>query len=233
MFRSFFVFLSLLFTLTPVSAQNENGNQLLNKVYRKILKAKDYSVQANIKVDMPFIKMLPIDAKIFFKQKNKFKVESKSIALIPRQGFDQLSKMLSDTSGFTSMIQGQEMLGAVTTKIINVIPLSDTTDVVLAKLWVEPLESLVLKLQLTTKSSGTIVTDYTYGVQKEYGLPDMMIFIIDVKKFKIPKIMGADIHRESGDADNKQQDKKKGKIIVKLSNYEINKGISDSFFKNK
>lgn len=230
LFRSFFAFLIFLFTFTSLSGQNETGNQLLNKVYRKIQKANDYSVRANIKVDMPFIKMLPIDVRIFFKQKDKFKVESKSIALIPRQGFDQLSKMLSDTNEFTCMIQGQEMLGATITKIINVIPLSDTTDVILAKLWVDPLESLVLKLQLTTKSSGTIVTEYSYGGQKGYGLPDMMIFTIDVKKFKIPKIMGADVHHEKEGADNKQQEKKKGKIIVKLSNYEINKDLPDTFF---
>ena len=233
LFKSVLASVIFLFTFTSLMSQNETGNQLLNKVYRKIQKANDYSVNANIKVDMPFIKMLPIDVKIYFKQKDKFKVESKSIALIPRQGFDQLSKMLSDTNQFTCMIQGLEMLGATSTKIINVIPLSDTTDVILGKLWVDPLESLVLKLQLTTKSSGTIITEYQYGIQKTYGLPDLMVFTIDVKKFKIPKLMGADVHHEKADLDNKQQEKKNGKIVVKLGNYQINNGIPDAFFLNK
>lgn len=233
LFKSLLLSVIFLFTFNSLMSQNETGNQLLNKVYRKIQKANDYSVTANIKVDMPFIKMLPIDVKIYFKQKDKFKVESKSIALIPRQGFDQLSKMLYDTNQFTCLIQGLETIGATSTKIINVIPLSDTTDVILGKLWVDPLESLVLKLQLTTKSSGTIITEYEYGVQKAYGLPDLIVFTIDVKKFKIPKLMGADVHNEKKDLDSKQQDKKKGKIVVKLGNYQINKGIADAFFLKK
>jgi len=222
-----------LLSYTPVWSQQETANFLLNKVYQKIQKANDYSVNAHIKVDMPFIKMLPVDAKIYFKQKDKFKVESKSIALIPLQGFDQLSKMLSDTNQFTSMIQGSEQVGNITTKIINVIPLYDTTDLILGKLWVDPVRYLVLKLQITTKSSGTIITEYEYGTQAAYSLPDAMVFTIDVKKFKIPKIMGADVHQPKSVANEKQEEKKKGKIVVKLSNYLINKGIEDSFFINK
>jgi hypothetical protein len=60
-----------------------------------------------------------------------------------------------------------------------------------------------------------------------------MVFTIDVKKFKIPKLMGADVHNEKKELDSKQQDKKKGKIVVKLGNYQINKGITDAFFLNK
>jgi hypothetical protein len=226
-------FAILTFSSIPVLSQNETGNQLLNKVYQKIQKAKDYSVTANIKVDMPFIKMIPIDVKIYFKQKDKFKVESKSIALVPRQGFDQLSKMLSDSNQFTCMVQGIEMIGPTTTKIINIIPLSDTTDIILGKLWVDPIQNIVLKLQLTTKTSGTIVTEYSYLEQILYGLPDEMIFTIDVKKFKLPKIMGTDTQKEKVDTKNKEPEKKKGKIVVKLSNYKINKGIPDDFFLDK
>ncbi|MCK6648853.1 MAG: hypothetical protein L6Q66_04295, partial [Bacteroidia bacterium] len=103
-----------------------SAKQLLNAVYSKMIMAKDYSVQANIKVDLPFVKMLPIDAKIYFKQKDKFKVESKSIAIVPRQGFDQITKMLTDTSSFDALISGTEMIKQDQATIINVIPLSDT-----------------------------------------------------------------------------------------------------------
>src|SRR5512147_3190323 len=105
-----------------------SANTLLYAVYNKMQKAKDYSVQANIKVDMPLIRILPVDVKIYFKQKDKFKVESKSIAIVPRQGFDQVQNMVSDTNSYTALIQGNEIIGNVTTRIINVIPLSDTSE---------------------------------------------------------------------------------------------------------
>ena len=92
------VFFVWVFSIS-IEAQS-NANVILHTVYAKLQKAKDYSVDANIKVDMPFIRILPINAKIYFKQKDKFKVESKSIAIVPRQGFDQASKMLADTNSF-------------------------------------------------------------------------------------------------------------------------------------
>jgi hypothetical protein len=74
------------------TTQTQSPNTILNGVYKKMMKAKDYSVQATIKVDLPFIKMMPVEAQIYFKQKDKFRVVSKGIAIIPRQGFDQLNK---------------------------------------------------------------------------------------------------------------------------------------------
>jgi len=224
------VFLFLLTFLPSQIVGQQNAKAILNSVYTKQQKAKDYSVDVRIKVDMPFIRMLPVDAKIYSKQKDKFKVVSKSIAIVPRQGFDQASKMLSDTNSITTMVQGKEMLGASQAFIINIIPIADTSDLILAKLWIDEKESIILKSVLTTKSSGTILTDYTYGAQKAYGLPDKLLFTVDIKKIKIPKSVAADINNEAKEED-KSKEKKKGQILITLTNYQINKGIPDSVFK--
>lgn len=209
------------------------ANQLLNSIYSKMQKAKDYSVQANIKVDMPFIRMLPIDAKIYYKQKSKFKVESKSIAVVPRQGFDQASKMLADTNAFTALVQGTELIGSVTTSVVNIIPVADTSDLILGKLWVDEKQKLILKSKLTTRSNGTILTEFTYGTQAAYALPDKMIFSVDVKKFKMPAGTTGDMNAEAKKKEEKPKDDKKGQIIITLTNYQINKGIPDEFFRKK
>ena len=143
--KYFIIITSIILSFVSAQAQN-NANVILRKVYAKIQKAKDYSVDADIKVDMPFIRMMPINAEIFFKQKDKFKVESKSIAIVPRQGFDQASKMLADTNSYTSLIQGNEKIGNITAVMVNVIPLSDTSDLVLGKLWISANENLILKV---------------------------------------------------------------------------------------
>jgi len=226
------ILLLLLLNISQTYAQ-DNANVILHAVYAKLQKVKDYSVSANVKVDLPFIRMLPIDAKIYFKQKDKFKVESKSIAIVPRQGFDQASKMLADTASFTAMIQGNEKIGTVLTNIVNVIPLADTSDLILGKLWIDPTQHVILKSQLTTKSSGTILTEYTYGSQIGFGLPDKMIFTIDVKKFKIPKSVSGDTNKSTDKKDDKLKEKKDGKIFIILTNYQVNKGILDSVFIKK
>ncbi len=226
------LFIAFLFAFSfSASVAQNNANGILRAVYNKLQKAKDYSVQANIKVDMPFIRMMPIDAKIYFKQKDKFKVESKSIAIVPRQGFDQASKMLADTNSYTAMVQGSEKIGTILTNVVNVIPLSDTSDLVLGKLWIDASQQVILKSQFTTKSNGTIMTEYTYGTEMEYGLPDKMIFSVDIKKFKMPKSVTADMNNSSTSKDDKEKDNKKGKIFITLSGYQVNKGVPDSVFK--
>jgi outer membrane lipoprotein-sorting protein len=57
-----------------------------------------------------------------------------------------------------------------------------------------------------------------------------MVFTIDVKKFKLPKSVAADLHQ------NKKKTKasdgpQTGTIILQLSNYKVNEGIPDSKFK--
>jgi len=213
-----------------IKAQTD-ANQLLSLVYNKLQKANDYSVQAHIKVDIPLIRILPVDVKIYFKQKDKFKVESKSIAIVPRQGFNQVSEMLANSNANTAMIQGNEKIGAIETRIVNIIPLSDTSDMILGKLWIDPKQNLIIKSQLTTRSNGTIQTEFTYGSQLAFGLPDEMIFSVDVKKFKVPKGVANEPGKNETRSKNTLKENKKGKIYITLKNYVINKGIPDNIFK--
>jgi hypothetical protein len=102
------------------------------------------------------------------------------------------------------------------------LPSNDAGEIVLAKIWVDTEEALILKSQITTRSNGTVVADYQYGKQKEYGLPDELTFSVDVKKFKIPKGVVADINR-SKTVEEPKNSGKTGKINIQFSNYMINK----------
>jgi outer membrane lipoprotein-sorting protein len=225
----------LIFSLLSLSLQilnaQDDASKTLKAVYGKLDKVSDYSVKAHIKVDMPLIKILPVNVQIYFKQKDKFKVKSKGIAIVPRQGFDQISKVIRDPSTYTAVQQGFENLNGKQTAIINVIPLSDTSDLILGKLWIDKEQNVILKSQLTTKANGTIVMDYTYKSQLEFGLPDQMVFFVDMKKFKIPKNIGATNSSQPSDDQNKKNKEKIGKIIITFSDYQVNKGIPDNVFK--
>ncbi len=229
MSKKYCVLLLLLFALTPsVFAQEESANSILNNVYLKIQKANDYSANAHIKVDLPFLKMLPINAKVYFKKKDKFKVDSKSIAILPRQNFDQLTKMLADPTTFTAMVQAKDVVQNIPVTIVSIIPLADTSDLILGRLWIDTHNHLVYKAQLTTKTNGTILTEYFYSTQSAFGLPDKIIFTVDIKKFKLPKSVTIDINNSKPKEETKE---KQGKIIVVMSDYLVNKGVSDDIFK--
>ena len=221
----------MVFITVDLSGQR-TANQVLHSLYSKLMNAKDYKANAHIKIDLPFIRMLPVDAEVFYKQPDKFKVKSKGIAILPKQGFSDFSKTIKDTNSYTAIITGKEIIAKTNTTIINVIPNADTSDLILGKLWVDTEKNIVLKSQLTTKSNGTLIIEYFYLTQLYYGLPDSVIFTVDVKKFKVPKGVTADINNSNTPETNSGKDPKKGKIYITLKNYIVNKGVADSVFEN-
>ena len=205
----------------------QDANQLLNGVINKINMVKDYSADVNIKADIPLIKILPVKAKIYFKKPNKFKVKSKSIAILPKQNMTELNGFLSSKKDYMVVGSGSEMISNVKCQILTVIPNSSENEIILAKLWVNPTNKTILKSELTTRSSGNLKATYKYTDQVKYGLPSSIIFIVDVKEFKIPKSISSNPHRSQS---NKKSKKKYGEISIGISNYKVNKGISDSIF---
>jgi outer membrane lipoprotein-sorting protein len=213
---------------------SQDADAILNRVVTKINSVKDYSVDANIKADIPLIKILPVKASIYFKQKDKFKVVSKGIAILPKQGFTDVNSFLMKKNSYMAVDGGVKTINEVKTNLITVIPTNENSEFVLAKLWIDAKNDLILKSQITTRSSGTVTVDYSYEAEAEFGLPNQLVFDIDVKKFKLPKSVAADLNKTEKEKAKKNKNKdQKGKITIKLTNYKINKGISDDFFKEK
>jgi outer membrane lipoprotein-sorting protein len=208
-------------------------NQLLNRVYKKLMKTKDYTVDVKIKSDIPMIKIMPVNAKLYFKQPNLFKIESTGIAILPKQGLSNFATTLKDSNSYMAVISGNEVINKVKTQIINIIPNEDTGDLIVAKFWIDTIQSLTMKSQITTRSNGTMLIQYFYGnAGKSYGLPDSMVFIVDVKKFKIPKALAADVNKGTKKPTKEEEQKnKKGQIYIRFKNYSINKGVDSKVFK--
>lgn len=215
------------------SVSSQSADQLITLLVNKISSIKDYSVSANIKANIPLIKVLPVNATIYFKQKDKFKVVSKGIAILPKQGFTDVSSFLAKKGTYVAVDGGKVVLNGVNAHIVTVIPTVENSDIILAKLWVDPIQNCILKTDLTTRGSGSVSIEYVYGSQVVFGLPDKITFTVDVKKFKMPKSISSDINHSEK---NKKVDPKKSKsgtITITLSNYVVNKGISDDIFKKK
>ncbi len=222
------ILLPLFLILFSLTSTGQEANELLNKVITKLNSVTDYSAQATIKADIPMIKILPSEAKIYFKQKDKFKVESKGISILPKQGFSEITTFLSDKKGYVAVAGEKSTINDIRTQLITIIPNEESSDMILSKLWIDPKRNVIIKAQITTKSNGTITSTYFYGEEVKYGLPNQMVIEIDVKKFKLPKSVAADINKTKSTAPKKV--KEKGKITISLSNYKVNQGLSDSFF---
>jgi hypothetical protein len=202
-------------------ALGQDANKTVASVISQMNRIKSYTVEAKIKSDIPLIKILPVKAKIEFKQPDEIKMKTQGIAILPKKGFTDLAMLLKNKSSYTAIFTGYEVIQKRKTESITLLPSNDAGEIVLAKIWVDTDEALILKSQITTRTNGTVVADYTYGKQREFGLPDELTFSVDVKKFKIPKGVVVDINR-SKTAEEPKNSGKTGKINIQFSNYVIN-----------
>lgn len=209
----------------------QDAQKTIQALQQKWSLVKDYSVDLNIKSNIPLIKILPVNATLFFKQKDQFHLKSKGIAILPKKGFGDLAQLLAHQDQFNAISTGKETIKNKETEIVTLLPNGDNGDVILAKLWVDKTNNLVLKSQITSRSNGTVSTEYSYGQDSKWGLPEQLIFTVDVKKFKVPKGVVVDINKTQT-VDSQKQVAKTGDITVKFSNYKINQGIASSIFKN-
>ena len=210
------------------TAQN-SAQDLLNKVVEKTSLVNDYSASVLIKPDVPMIKSLPVKAKIYFKKKDKFKVVSKSIAILPKQWFTDVNVFLSNPKNYMVVEAGAKVINNTTTRLLTVIANESSSEIILAKLYVHPKHYVILESEITTRSSGTVKVNYKYSSQLSYGLPSQIKFTVDVKEFKMPKSFSSNPHKVGS---SKKSNRKTGVILLDISNYVVNQGISDAIFKN-
>lgn len=225
--------MGLFFFLVTLSlskcGQAQTASQIINKVNTNFSKVNDYTADMNIHLDVSFIKMKDIAAKVFFKKPDKFKVKAEGIMLLPKQNPNNIQSMLKDTNSYNAIKTGTEIINGVTATIITVIPNADTSDLILGKFWIDATKGVILKSNLTTRSNGNMQIEHFYGVNSNYALPDKLIFTIETSKFKLPKALVVDLDSASTASDKPES--KTGKIIIVFSNYLLNKGVDDKIFK--
>ncbi len=221
--------LLVVFILTGVVGFGQTAKEILKGVIDKIDLVEDYQADVQIKAAIPFIKVPIAKATIYFKQKDKFKVESKGIAILPKQGMSDLTGFLSNEKKYSAVLGEAKTINEHKTRLISILPTDENSEIILAKVYISTSEDLIYRTVLTTKSSGTVSIDYEYNLNKKYGLPNKMTFTVDIKKFKMPKSVASDIR--NNEKKKKYKENEKGTIVLTFSNYLVNKGISDEVFK--
>ncbi len=222
-----FLFLLGLSCLGYVNAQTADA--LIQSVVAKINTVNDYKAELQIKAAIPFIKVPIADATIYYKKTDKFKVESKGIAILPKQGLSDLTGFLSNTKSYSAILGEDKTINEHKTKLVSVLPSAENSEIILAKVYISPTDALIYRTVLTTKSSGTVSIDYEYNHNKQYALPSKLTFNVDIKKFKMPKSVASDIR--NNDKKKKYKENEKGTIVLVFTSYEVNKGLSDAIFK--
>ncbi|MCZ7602289.1 MAG: hypothetical protein M5R37_05455 [Melioribacteraceae bacterium] len=216
----------LLIIASVLYSQTVDPNEVLQKTKQKINSVEDYQVEAVIKIDVNFLRVPETHATIYFKQPDKIKMESTGFALLPRQGLNfSPANLLKDE--YTSVFAKEDIINKNPVYLIKILPLSDSSEVVLSNLWIDKNKFIVYKIETTTKKSGTVTIDIKYGEQIEHALPSELRISFKVDQMNLPPGM-------TGEFESNQETQKEGKmegtVIVQYENYRVNIGLKDEFF---
>lgn len=213
----------ILAAFISLSAQDKNADNMISRVREKFKKVKDYEVNAKIKVDVDFIKVPEMNAKIYFKQPDKVKMNTDGFAMIPKQAFNISPEKLFSKS-FTALFMRNEKLNGQDVAVVKVIPNEESSEVAITTLWIDSKNDLIKKLESTGKRGSSFALEFSYG-NPQYALPSHVKF-----NFETPKFNNRVMNSKDKGAPQETNKQEKGSAVITYSDYKINKGIPDSFF---
>lgn len=219
-----------------VYAQTVDATDLFYRLRTKIERVKDYVADVRMNIDVSFMRIPPLNGTLYFKAPGKLKLERKGgISILPKKSIDLTLNKMIPLGKVTVINAGTDTVDGKMVQVVKIVPDNDQSDIVLTKVWIDVSQLLALRTETTTRESGTMRMNLEYGKYADMCLPDKVVFIIDVKDYKLPKGVTMDY---DGDADivankSKKPPIKKGKIQVNYLKYQVNTGLTDDVFIEK
>lgn len=212
---------------------SQDMTALVLKVKAKLDMVNDYEAEGRMKTDVAFIKAPVGKVRVFYKKPNKFRLKKDGgISLLPKGGVSVNMNSIFATTDFVALAAGEAVIGGTKTRIVKLLPVNENSDIVLTTMYIEESNLLVKKMVTTTRENGTYEMELTYGQFAQYGLPDKVVFGFNTKDYKLPKGITLEFDdNEKQLTDAEKLKNKKGRVEITYTNYQINKGISDSVFK--
>ncbi len=210
--------------LTPANAQQLTADKILQNVKANFDVVKDYTAMLTGKVDMERLKAPKMNVKLYFKQPNKFKTESKGTSFLPRNILDLNPGDL--LSKFDPSLMGKEVAdGKVLYKIRLVTKPEKGKQIRESFIWVDESRWTITRLEAFPMEGRKIeILIESTVIEGKYILPLKITAKFDFEQ-------NTDSLAEKIYSPNRMP--KKGMVQLIYSDYQVNKGISDEIFEQK
>lgn len=224
--KNFCVLLSIL--LLAVTSYGQSAADLLQKVRARLDQVNDYQALGTMKTNVSFLKEPQAAVTVYFKKPDKLKIKNdKGISLVPKGAVTvSLNNLLKGS--YTVLDGGADTAHGQKVRVIKLLPQDENADLVLSTFWVDEQRLVILRARTTTRDNGTYEVDMTYGKYIIYALPDKVVFIFNVKNYKLPK--GITFDYDDGSKKPQAPANAKGRVELDYSSYIINKGVPNSIF---
>ena len=210
--------LSFLLLISSGLMAQVNPYDLTNALLQRMDEINNYSADILIKIEVDFINMEDRTASIYFEKPDHLDIISDGFVLMPKDGL-QMDYVKLLQQEYTAIYEGEDTLHSQNAHIIKVIPMSDTANVILAKLWIDHAKNVIHRIQSYTKQNGSYTVDLYYA-DHPMNLPDKMRIEFIIKGSMIPASTSGDIS-DLAEGLKKAEDSM-GVVWLYYSNYNVN-----------
>ncbi len=186
--------LVVLMVVVATASYARTADVLLKELRAKMARAKSYTAQLNIKVDVPFMRVPDMTATLKHTAPDKTTIDAPGFAMLPKDGVD-LGALKLLSKDFTAIDMGVEN----SMRKIKVLPSDESSDIVVATIWVDTTAMVARKVVSTTKKAGTVTIELSYDNAKAraYALPSFTKISMEMDPLKIPKSISGDFDGNS------------------------------------
>jgi hypothetical protein len=219
--------------LLSITADSQTPQELIDKVRTKLSKVNDYEADGKMKTNVLFIKAPIATIKVFYKKPDKVSIKNeKGISFIPKGSMNiSLANLFpSDGSNAFDLIDiGKDSSSKL--RVIKLLPRDENSPISMSVLHIDEAQSVIKRAEITS-DDGKFELQMSYGKYIDYGLADKIVFTFKTENFKLPKgvTMDYDDGAQKEDTREQKERRKRGKVEITYSKYQINKGVPDSVF---
>ena len=237
-----------IFLFSTIVASPELIRRVIEKTSYEFEKVKDFEAKMSVASKVPGLRMPNKEYKVYFKQPNKFKANTKGFGVLPNTGlytspkdnFDNLKNLYiennfkSDDPG-SIMISGTVIADSLKAQFPNEyakLTFNPTVDVIVdTNQWVIK----TVTSRIDTLKLFEIFNDYV-TVENQYKLPKKSKVEYFIKDVRLANWLKKDVNNMIGMPESfgsSEKDIIKGMILVKYSDYKVNINLPDRIFKKR
>lgn len=228
--RNAILFATILAYFSPsILFSQFNASELLSRVEQRFQEIKDYTAEALVSVEMERIRIPRRKMKIYFKQPDKFQLESEGFAMMPRAGLGFIPSQIQHDKYDAKLLTLDTIEAHPSYKLqlsLKDLHKSSVLPVQSFYLWVDKENYVIRKIETATSQGRSIIVTFDYGmIDKKYLMPSNIVVslqnLFDDDE-DIPDMPG----RES----RLRRLPRAGKITITFTKYLVNQNLPDSLF---
>ncbi|MGO9480940.1 MAG: hypothetical protein ACLP05_04050 [Candidatus Kryptoniota bacterium] len=217
------VFAFPVFTFFVLGFGGSDGQKYLQNVADNLSGIKDYTVDVRVHLDIENVQAQDMEAKIYYKEPDKVKIDSKGIFVLPKEVGVFNPRKFNPDSFDVSVLDTLTYEGDPAVRVL-LVPKSGVHRQNVA-LIIDKRNWLIREISSALPRGGEAKADISYGIFGKFQLPTKVEVNFDVSN--------AGSSQNGFGEERRFQNGMRGKVEIYYSDYSVNSGLSDSLFEAK